>query len=553
MDIKVYDMDLVGVVVDTNPIGEDPASLTKAQNAIPDPIGEAGSIRKRPGLKPLNATAGNGSVQGGIGVPITLGSAGPLVNNPFSDSTITLVPTVNFQYTEALGPTFDDEAFWFEWDWYFDFEEVEIPDVLFDAADAFDLSDDIVPALTDTENAAQSIPAAPTLVPYNFAGTFLSTGWYLSLEKNLTQHVTYPSSFVGESPSQPRMIYPSGGFSDYSTFTINSLNGGLTIQMTSPRPAVLQDGTVYYASSTGSSQNVLRGWNGTTDRQIFQVTNGTGTYGTLINAVCAANGRVYFTAWMSGTTASSTGVGAVFEHNPSTNGTRQLGATFAVDQIPFSMCFAYGKLFVGTVSNASSCKVYWMRPDIDTAFTLDTTFAAGESAVTDLAVFQGQIYAALLNRTLAGSGRVAVRTTLGVWSSSDTGTIDGNGAHGSTRGYYSLMTWPPEDSGLSTTSCLFATRLGMTEDSATGATALRKLSSGTWSTVQNPSGLLLVPLMAVSSSQIVPVLIAAGGAVYYYSTDGTTFTTAAANLTITAKGFFPTMLMQVPGSNGVAV
>jgi hypothetical protein len=64
MDIKVYDMDLVGVVVDTNPIGEDPASLTKAQNAVPDPIGEAGSIRKRPGLNPIGRSTRRCGISG---------------------------------------------------------------------------------------------------------------------------------------------------------------------------------------------------------------------------------------------------------------------------------------------------------------------------------------------------------------------------------------------------------------------------------------------------------------------------------------------------------
>lgn len=549
-NLRVYRIDQAGVIVDSNPVNNPPGALTKAQNAIADPIGEAGSIRKRPGLKALNSTAATGSVLGGTGVPITLGSAGPNFVNPFTDTNVTLIPRYTFTY--KIEPTFNDDSWWFDFDWNFDFEEdeedVEVPEDPMAANDTFDVSDTFLPPGDETVPR----PAAPTLVPFNWFGTTAATGWYLSTDATLVQHVTYPSSFTGEVP-QGNVAYPQFGIENIISFAYSSLGGAINIALGSNGRSCSLNNTIYYTADYVSVPTLMA-YKGSHTDITYQIRSSNGTPASLITYVLAANAKIYISAWMSGTTTANTALGAVFEYDPATNGRRQLGATFAVDQVPLAMTWAYGRLWVGTASNASSCKLYWMRPDIDTDFTLDNTFAAGEMAVSSLAVFQGQVYAAILNRTAAGTGRLYVRDTLGVYTTSDSGTIDANTAHGNTRGYYDLQVWPAEDSGLtSPVSKLFATRIGMTEDNSTGGIALRRLS-GTWATqLSTGAGADLVSSFAVSTSTITPILVSAGAAAYQWSSSGTAWTDSSANLTISASAVFPTFFSQVAGINGVIV
>ncbi len=70
--ISVYNLGKLGVNVDKSPAHLDDGELTKSQNAIRDPLGLDGGLRKRPGLVEFNGVAAGGSILGGIGVPIGL-------------------------------------------------------------------------------------------------------------------------------------------------------------------------------------------------------------------------------------------------------------------------------------------------------------------------------------------------------------------------------------------------------------------------------------------------------------------------------------------------
>jgi hypothetical protein len=66
IDIKT--LGLAGVNVDKDPLELDPDELTKAQNAIHEPLGSNAGIKNRPGLIDFTGTAGPGSILGGTGV-----------------------------------------------------------------------------------------------------------------------------------------------------------------------------------------------------------------------------------------------------------------------------------------------------------------------------------------------------------------------------------------------------------------------------------------------------------------------------------------------------
>jgi hypothetical protein len=63
-------MDTYGVVIDTMPVGSPATTFTQTQNGIPDPLGERGAVRKRPGLIEYTTNVAAGAILGGIPVPL---------------------------------------------------------------------------------------------------------------------------------------------------------------------------------------------------------------------------------------------------------------------------------------------------------------------------------------------------------------------------------------------------------------------------------------------------------------------------------------------------
>lgn len=68
--LKIWDIGALGVNVDADPISLQDQELTKAQNAIRDPLGSARGLRKRPGLALFNTTTALGAILGGIVLPV---------------------------------------------------------------------------------------------------------------------------------------------------------------------------------------------------------------------------------------------------------------------------------------------------------------------------------------------------------------------------------------------------------------------------------------------------------------------------------------------------
>ncbi len=67
----VSDLGGRGNNVDNNPLQLQDNQWRKTQNLISDPLGVEQGLKNRPGLAHFNGSAANGSVLGGIGVPIT--------------------------------------------------------------------------------------------------------------------------------------------------------------------------------------------------------------------------------------------------------------------------------------------------------------------------------------------------------------------------------------------------------------------------------------------------------------------------------------------------
>lgn len=540
--IKVYGLDQYGVIVDTNPIANPLGALTKAQNAIADPLGELGAIRKRPGLKRINISAASGAIQGGVGVPLFVGSAGPILVNPFVDTPVSILDLTDAIFDLVVPPTFDDESKVFDYDPLIDFDEVldEGED-----GDILDVADD-GPGIDTTGVPTTSGKVAPLFFVGNWDGT---PSWYLALDASTSTHTDNRTSYPN---SRLPLVFPTANIRAQGAGSLTNYgmkpwttNGG---RLLDGRPTCQLNGVMYYVAGVytrGTDYPTVRAYDGYTDTIAFAAPLNPDVSSTVppnaIVSLLAANGLIYFSTFDGGVgdTDGGTVQGSVYQFDPSTGAITKLGATFPTKYMPYSLLWAYGRLWCGTASNNmgnSSCpiaRLYWIRPGIDTAWTLDHTFESGLNAVTALAIFQGQIYAATLfgQATTAGTARVKVRSTLGVWSDSDTRTI-GVGNVNVGAGYFDLLVWPDENSPQTAITPNLYNLSRDSTDNTSSKSAVRKTADGvTWTTVLDNGSALIVNLGSVystdlSSSKILPVICAYNSPLteFYSSIDGATFT-----------------------------
>lgn len=242
--IKVYGLDAVGVITDNSPIGNPLGTLTKSQNAIADPLGQKGSIRKRPGLKQFNQASTGSAILGGIGIPIFLGSAGPDFQNPFIDTTVTIASYLTEQYRVSsnprLGADFNDRSY-------------QLPDTDFDVNFEFgaDYESDeelINPGPNELDDPSQvinpltgAVVAGPTMFPLTILGS--GTDWYVSLNVTMTEHTDNTST-----PDFPlSMIFPITSLRIPSALSDWSTGGSTTVL--NGRPIVTANNVVFYAES----------------------------------------------------------------------------------------------------------------------------------------------------------------------------------------------------------------------------------------------------------------------------------------------------------------
>lgn len=164
-------------------------------------------------------------------------------------------------------------------------------------------------------------------------------------------------------------------------------------------------------------------FDGSVFRELLQipVNPDVGTAGKAVLSLLAEGSYLYIAVWDAGT-AFASHKGSVYQCEPVTGTFTKLGATFPTGYVPSCLTWYLGRLWAGTYSEdkTKSGRVYWIRPGVDSAWTLDHTTTAGQGEILDLAVYKGELYAA----TRGSSGTAALvlkRTTLGVWSTSLTG------------------------------------------------------------------------------------------------------------------------------------
>lgn len=304
------------------------------------------------------------------------------------------------------------------------------------------------------------LPFNPTLTHTFYwardSGGGSSLGWRTS-----TNEWTTGASISSGTPANPQAYGKCASFYTAASSLFTGITGCIF------ENKLVYAGDNYFSASTNPP---LRLFDGTNDYELCKIPSNPDNPSAVpprgVVTMLPANGTVYLTT-LDGGSSDANWRGGVWDLDISTRVLTRIGPTTPVGEIPYSLAYAYGKLWLGTTHITPSTgqgKVYWIRPGIDASWTLDDTLAVNYYGVTCLLAYRGELYAGVVAFT-GTSGVVRKRTTLGVWSTEETGW--GTAAN---NGYFSLIEFGGN---------LYT---GYYNANATSNFRIRKFDSASWST-----------------------------------------------------------------------
>lgn len=260
-------------------------------------------------------------------------------------------------------------------------------------------------------------------------------------------------------------------------------------------------------------------------------------YSKAIVSMLTANGTVYVSTFDSGT-SSTDWAGRVFQLNPDNGDLTVLGdAVFTGGDVPYALAWHLGRLWVGTHTGdmTKGSKIYFLRPGIDTAWTLDETFAGGSvfSGVTAMLSYKGDLYATLSVGSAGGTRQsfLMKRDIAGAWTANASAVSPDSGATVDTNSAVISM-------------CEFGGNLYMGYFggvSGTKKSLIRKWDGSSMSTVYTGSSTTIIPYaqLFVDNGKMYaigggPSGLSVKQAVLLSTPDGTAYTNLSAQLLGTA-------------------
>ncbi len=238
-------------------------------------------------------------------------------------------------------------------------------------------------------------------------------GWWLSTE-GFTGSVTIIEST--DRPYAPR---------DWTKLADWASGGSTYLGGFPAASAVFNNHIIYPANGyvRGTNQPPMRIFDGITDRELVTIPiTASAAIPKAILSMLRNGDIIYVSTYDSGTTAADF-AGRVFSYDVLANTLTPLGSGFSSGEIPYAMCWHMGRLWLGTnKGNGTTGKIYFIRPGIDTDWTLDYTLSSSTTGgCTSLASYGGQLYVGTDNAA-ASFAKVLVRSTLGVYTTSLTAT-----------------------------------------------------------------------------------------------------------------------------------
>lgn len=304
----------------------------------------------------------------------------------------------------------------------------------------------------------------------------------------------------------------------------------------SPGCGVVINNTLIYpygSYTVGTDSPTIRIFDGTTDHLLTTIPkNINGVICKAVVSMISANGVVYVSTLDTGADHTDW-EGRVFELNPDSGDLTELGARFTAGEVPYALAWHMGRLWVGTNSGstADGYKVYFFRPNVDTAWTADQTFAGGSiySGITSMLSFQGRLLFAFAVGSAGGfrSAEILAREYDGSLSAT-TASIDSGATVDNGSAFVSLCEF---------NNNLYAGYFGGV--SGTKKALIRKWTGSSWSTVYTGSSTTIIPFVQLFVDKSTSTMYAIGGgpsglavkqAVLLSTTDGSSYTNLSAQL-----------------------
>lgn len=241
------------------------------------------------------------------------------------------------------------------------------------------------------------------------SGIGASRGWWKSTDR----FATAASAILSSSPANPRS----------EQIELLATGGLLGTLIGSPAASCVLRNKLYYASDdyTTGAGAPIRVFDGVVDAEFARVTPGATTaiansFG-VMSMLAVNDDTIYVTVFSDATGTAETGI--VLKLNIATGVLAPLGTiTLSARHVPYALGWHAGRLWMGTVAADSSGpgQIFWIRPGIDTSWTLDRTMSLGIGC-TSLTSFQGQLFAGSL-ATGGGNMVVEARSSVGAWTAS---------------------------------------------------------------------------------------------------------------------------------------
>lgn len=172
--------------------------------------------------------------------------------------------------------------------------------------------------------------------------------------------------------------------------------------------------------TVGTDLPTLRIFDGSSDHEIATLPKtAAAAIPKAVMNILVANGTVYLTTLDSGSTSADF-AGRVFRLDVESGNLVPVGAAFTGGQLPYVLAWHNGRLWVGTNTSDPTVhgKVYFFRPNVDTAWTLDTTL--GDGGVCSLVSYKGLLYVGC-SGSAATFAKILVRGVDTTYSVSNTG------------------------------------------------------------------------------------------------------------------------------------
>ncbi len=306
-------------------------------------------------------------------------------------------------------------------------------------------------------------------------------GWWISADEDFAGAGQVIS---GSVPANPRGLVEIVAF---ATGTSSFLAG--TIACTWRNRLLYAKG----GYTVGTTLPTIRIFDGLFDREVVSIPLAASSVVPIaVMSILTANDTIYLSTLDSGTTSANWS-GRVFTLDPDRDTLTPIGDPFPAGHVPYALAWHLGRLWAGTNRGdpASPGKVFFFRPDIDTAWTEDHDLSAESlGGVCSLLSFEGLLYVGTSSSGTAA--KVLVRSGLGVYTTSDTGTASAAG-----NAFIALYS--------------FEGKLYSSYWSPATVSLLRKFSSGAWSTSYTGVAGTLVPYVALVVDLSSSILLALGG------------------------------------------